>query len=245
MYMVSLLNKEKNKKYFKKTIRKLSRKNKNTRKKKKTNVTSKRRYLKNHTHKRYKKKYKKGGSHKVCPICLRDITTNNVTTNCSHDFHKDCLKQWCSTKTSINEIPCPLCRKNIKNTCEKIKESDDTEIFNYTDIAGADDERLEMSKKKVHEFVNKDNFDVNVKDPRPDRKEMPILYVLTRNADFFYDSINILLTKKTEKDINESIDEDLISLLTVNYQNNDKIKELFKKKNKINTKKKKLFTVWW
>ena len=137
-----------------------------------------------------------------------------------------------------------MCRKNIKNTCEEIKESDDTEIFNYTDIAGADDERLEMSKKKVNEFVNKDNFDVNVKDPRPDRKEMPILYVLTRHADKFYDSINILLTKNTEKDINHSIDADLIGFLTAEYPTDDRIKYLFKKKNKINPEKKKLFAMW-
>jgi hypothetical protein len=41
-----------------------------------------------------------------CPICLFQIDTSNIrTTICSHEFHRDCLEQWFTVKSS-----CPLCR---------------------------------------------------------------------------------------------------------------------------------------
>lgn len=210
------------KKYHKKTIRKLNGKKRNTRKKKKTRVTSRRRYLKNHNFELYKKKYKKGGGDNVCPICLNEITTDNITTkNCNHKFHKECLKRWCITKFSVNEIPCPLCRRNIKDTCEEIIESDDKGIFNYTNIAGASDERRRKYIDMVNKFINKDSFDVNVKHPTNGKS---ILYHLMKHRYAFIDSIEVLLNNP---DIN--IDTDTITLVTSNHLHDHDLINLFKK----------------
>jgi hypothetical protein len=50
-----------------------------------------------------------------CIICLENInsTTTNLTLNCQHTFHKDCIDKWFQ-KTTNNS--CPICRaKNNTN----------------------------------------------------------------------------------------------------------------------------------
>jgi len=37
----------------------------------------------------------------ICVICLSDVDTNEIKLDCSHIFHKKCMK---------NIIKCPLCR---------------------------------------------------------------------------------------------------------------------------------------
>ena len=72
-----------------------------------------------------KTRSKKGGEKPVdtvdeCPICFEPM--DNVkdldsleTTGCTHTFHKNCLKRWCST-----DCACPICRGRIPNTCAKL-----------------------------------------------------------------------------------------------------------------------------
>jgi hypothetical protein len=48
---------------------------------------------------------------KGCSICLDTIDNDEreiIKTDCSHYFHKKCLKEWFSKSLS-----CPLCRKNL------------------------------------------------------------------------------------------------------------------------------------
>ena len=161
---------------------------------------------------------------KICPICQKTIVSGHIKTPCGHDFHKQCLIQWCKVQEKKETISCPICRKNIKPTCLKIIPFDSTNIFNYTNIAGADKKRRSESIAKVTEFINNPEFDVNVVNPR---NNQPILYALTIYANAFHSSIEKLLKNK---DI--TIDADIISLVTSRYLSDDEIIELFKKNKK-------------
>lgn len=161
---------------------------------------------------------------KICPICQKTIVSGHIKTPCGHDFHKHCLIQWCKVQEKKETIGCPICRENIKPTCLKIIPFDSTNIFNYTNIAGAGNKRRSESIAKVAEFVNNPEFDVNVVNPR---NNQPILYALTIYANAFHSSIEKLLKNK---DI--IIDADIISLVTSRYLSDDEIIELFKKNKK-------------
>ena len=161
---------------------------------------------------------------KICPICQKTIVSGHIKTPCGHDFHKQCLIQWCKVQEKKETIGCPICRKNIKPTCLKIIPFDSTKIFEYTNIAGAGNKRRSESITKVAEFVDKPEFDVNVVNPR---NYQPVLYALTIYANAFHSSIEKLLKNK---DI--TIDADIISLLTSTYLSDDEIIKLFKKNKK-------------
>ena len=159
-----------------------------------------------------------------CPICLEIIRSGHIKTKCGHDFHKKCLIQWCENQKQHAIAKCPMCKRDIQETCDKIIPFDSTNIFNYTNIAGADKKRRSESIAKVAEFVNNPEFDVNVVNPR---NNQPILYALTLRAHAFHSSIEKLLKNK---DI--TIDADIISLVTSRYLSDDEIIELFIDNNK-------------
>ena len=168
---------------------------------------------------------------KICPICQKTIVSGHIKTPCRHDFHKHCLIQWCKVQEKKETVGCPICRKNIKPTCLKIIPFDSTKIFEYTNIAGADNKRRSESIAKVAEFVNNPEFDVNVVNPR---NNISILEDLTIYANAFYSSIEKLLDNKDIK-----IDKDILALIQREYYNNDKIKNLFtKNRHGMNTRSK-------
>ena len=35
---------------------------------------------------------------KICPICQKTIVSGHIKTPCGHDFHKQCLIQWCKVQ---------------------------------------------------------------------------------------------------------------------------------------------------
>ena len=43
-----------------------------------------------------------------CSICLDLIDNNSCTLKCSHNFHKECIKEWFQQKSI-----CPNCRREI------------------------------------------------------------------------------------------------------------------------------------
>ena len=43
-----------------------------------------------------------------CSICLEIVEDNQITLNCNHTYHSDCLTKW----LFINKI-CPLCRQEL------------------------------------------------------------------------------------------------------------------------------------
>jgi len=57
---------------------------------------------------------------KQCCMCIEDLTMENiVTTECDHQFCKDCFWKWIKTKNS-----CPFCRKSLLKTDEEQKEQE-------------------------------------------------------------------------------------------------------------------------
>ena len=159
-----------------------------------------------------------------CPICLEIIRSGHIKTKCGHDFHKKCLIQWCENQKQHAITKCPMCKRDIQETCDKIIPFDSAKIFNYTNIAGASIKRRAESIAKVAEFVNNPEFDVNVVNPR---NNVPILHTLTLHAYAFHGSIEKLLKNEKTK-----IDTDIISLITSKYLSDDQIIALFKKNKK-------------
>ena len=159
-----------------------------------------------------------------CPICLETIRSNHIKTECGHNFHKECLIKWCENQKKKTNTKCPMCKRDIQETCDKIIPFDSTKIFNYTNIAGADKKRRSESIAKVAEFVNNPEFDVNVVNPR---NNQPVLYALTIYANAFHSSIEKLLENEKTK-----IDADIISLLTSKYISDERIIQLFKNNKK-------------
>ena len=51
--------------------------------------------------------YEKSKKQIECPICLEQITSDNLETRiCGHNFHKSCSKKY-----SKQTIECPICRQ--------------------------------------------------------------------------------------------------------------------------------------
>jgi len=75
---------------------------------------------------KYKIKYLYGGSLEEvekCAICQDDIIVNEsnyLTTTCNHKFHHTCLLKWCNEKEQTRQTDCPMCRFDIKETCNKL-----------------------------------------------------------------------------------------------------------------------------
>ena len=159
-----------------------------------------------------------------CPICLEIIRSDHIKTKCGHNFHKKCLIEWCKNQKQHAITKCPMCKKDIQETCDKIIPFDSANIFNYTNIAGASIKRRSEYIAKVAEFVNNPEFDVNVVNPDTERS---ILYTLTLHVYAFHGSIEKLLENKKTK-----IDTDIISLITSKYLSDDQIIALFKQNEK-------------
>lgn len=66
----------------------------------------------------------------TCPICFEHLSLRPiVTTKCQHTYHEDCLIGWCSAQRANKT--CPVCRGDIKATCEAIGPFNSMEIFRY------------------------------------------------------------------------------------------------------------------
>ena len=66
----------------------------------------------------------------TCPICFEHLSLNPiVTTKCKHTFHEECLIGWCSAQNF--KKTCPVCRADIKDTCDSIGPFDSKQIFRY------------------------------------------------------------------------------------------------------------------
>jgi len=70
----------------------------------------------------------KGGNEEGCPICLEQIKENEkITTECNHDFHRECFVQNCLIELSKGNFKqrdrenkvfhCPNCRGDTKAVC--------------------------------------------------------------------------------------------------------------------------------
>lgn len=69
----------------------------------------------------------------TCPICLDLLSIRpTIMTTCRphpHTFHEDCLIGWCGAQRGNKT--CPVCRGEIKGTCDAIGPFNSMEIFRY------------------------------------------------------------------------------------------------------------------
>ena len=50
----------------------------------------------------------------ICTICLSLNNQKSLILHCKHKFHEACIKEWAYISyEKYNNVPCPLCRKNI------------------------------------------------------------------------------------------------------------------------------------
>ena len=97
---------------------------------------------------------------KTCSICLDRIVSGNVKTKCKHNFHKKCLIGWCKSQSLLTTPPCPICRRNIKDTCKKIMPFDSHEVFRFIPRYG---DITDIRKEQIETIIKHKDFDVNVK----------------------------------------------------------------------------------
>lgn len=61
---------------------------------------------------------KKCSTPATCTICLLDLDKNTKKLECSHVFHKVCIKRWLALRDT-----CPICRCKIKKKSKKYRRS--------------------------------------------------------------------------------------------------------------------------
>lgn len=160
----------------------------------------------------------------TCAICLDRITSGNVKTNCKHNFHKRCLIGWC--KNNKGKATCPICRKNINDTCVKIEPFDSTEVFRYIINPGDSQVDRIFKTQKLAAIIHNKDFNVNVKDEDGNS----ILERLSHNSfgekGEYMIEIDYLLGKP-----NIEVSDELVSWLISHKRS--KILQIFKKHKKI------------
>jgi len=162
---------------------------------------------------------------KTCSICLDRIVSGNVTTKCKHKFHKKCLIGWCKSQSHLTAPPCPICRRNIKDTCKKIMPFDSHEVFRFIPSYG---EITDIRKEQIETIMKHKDFDVNVKQYLQYSNHIVTFTVLesllaTRNSA---DLVEYLL-KQPGIEIKDEVVSRLIS------SRSDNILKIFKKYKKI------------
>jgi len=132
---------------------------------------------------------------------------------------------WCKSQGHLPAPPCPICRRNIKDTCKKIMPFDSSEVFRYTGLITISDKNLRLYKiNKITEIIYNPKFDVNVSNGR-----RRILSELSRNKWYntqYKDLIEYLL-KKPDIVVTDDIVSELIA------SQNTEILALYKKHKKI------------
>jgi len=160
----------------------------------------------------------------TCAICLDKITSNNVTTQCKHRFHKRCLIGWC--KRTKEEPTCPICRRDIKSTCVKIVPFDSHEVFRYINHHGDSHVDRIFKTQKLAAIIHHKDFDINVKNEDGSSILDELSYNRFNNDGEYLVEIDYLLGRPSIV-----VSPDLVSWLISHKRT--KILQLFKKHKKI------------
>ena len=129
----------------------------------------------------------------TCAICLDKITSGSVKTKCKHNFHKRCLIGWC--KHTKDTPTCPVCRRDIKDTCIKIIPFDSEEVFRYLNNAGDSQADRIFKTQKLSSIIHHKDFDVNVKDKDGNSILKRLSYNRYNNGGEYMVEIDYLLGK--------------------------------------------------
>ena len=109
----------------------------------------------------------------TCPICFEHLSLNPiVTTKCKHTFHEECLIGWCSAQNANKT--CPVCRANIKDTCDSIGPFDSKQIFRY--IQNRWSARRAANDEMASLLISDPKFDPNVRATYRDFPEQRSLF---------------------------------------------------------------------
>ena len=188
-------------------------------------ITRKRTRCKNGTRKNKKTGNCESVLDKTCSICLDRIVSGNVTTKCKHKFHKKCLIGWC--KGNKDEPTCPICRKDINETCKKIMPFDSHEVFRYIGFRHGESNADKTDRlQKIVDIVRHKDFDPNVKKS----SGKSLLYELSWNKSYNEDYkhiVEIIFKKYPNVDVPTALITDLMA------NNNGEMLQLYKKHKKI------------
>jgi len=188
-------------------------------------ATQKRSRCKNGTRKNKKTGNCESVLDKICSICLDRIVSGNITTKCKHKFHKKCLIGWC--KGNKDKPTCPICRKDIKETCKKIMPFDSHEVFRY--IRDKYDETPADTARRIEQasiIVQHKDFDPNIKN----MSGKSLLYELSKftfNNTHYKPIIEIIFKKYPNVVVSTELITELIA------SGNTDILQLYKKYKKI------------
>lgn len=160
----------------------------------------------------------------TCAICLDKVTSDNVKTKCKHNFHKKCLIGWC--KHTKDAPTCPVCRRDIKDTCIKIIPFDSEEVFRY--LNNEDDSSVDriFKTQKLSAIIHHKDFDVNVQNKKKSSILKELSYNRYNNGGEYMIEIDYLLGKPSIE-----VSSDLVRSLIVDKRS--KILQLYKKHKKI------------
>jgi len=115
----------------------------------------------------------------TCPICFEHLSLRPiVTTKCQHTYHEDCLIGWCSAQRANKT--CPVCRGDIKATCEAIGPFNSMEIFRYIEDRWSP--RYAANNEMAALLIANPNFDPNVRASYQDSPgQMSLFWHLARD----------------------------------------------------------------
>ena len=127
----------------------------------------------------------------TCPICFEHLSLRPiVTTKCKHTYHEDCLIGWCSAQRANKT--CPVCRGDIKDTCEAIGPFNSMEIFRYIEDRWSP--RYAANNEMAALLIADPKFDPNVSASYQDSPgQMSLFWHLAR--DDYWDLLKILLAR--------------------------------------------------
>ena len=125
----------------------------------------------------------------TCPICFEHLSLRPiVTTKCQHTYHEDCLNGWCSAQRANKT--CPVCRRDIRATCEAIGPFNSMEIFRYIEDRWSP--RKAANNEMAALLIDDPKFDPNVSASYQDSPgQMSLFWHLARQDNL--DLLNKLL----------------------------------------------------
>jgi hypothetical protein len=180
------------------------------------------------------KKTSARGLDSTCAICLEEITSENIQTQCKHNFHKECLLAWCENQRNKSVTKCPMCRSDISPTCRRIMSLVSKDVFKYLrDIhyARTNQERSEYFNM-IAVMIIDSRFDVNVKANDGES----LLYKMSsdkRFNEYYIPLIQLLLwhpdTKIKDDEMRALINQGNVKVLAVYRENIRKVPKQLRK----------------
>jgi hypothetical protein len=174
------------------------------------------------------------GLDSTCAICLEEITSENIQTQCKHNFHKECLLEWCETQRNKSVTKCPICRRDISNTCRRIMPVVSKNVFKYLRDFRHARTNLERSEyfNIIATMIVDSRFDVNVEANDGES----LLYKLSsdkRLTEYYIPLIQLLLwhpdTKIKDDEMRALINQGNVKVLAVYRENIRKVPKQLRK----------------